>query len=299
MLDLTVVIVNYRCWDMLSKCLKSLDKQTVPIKKVIVSDNFSNDGRISDFKKQFPWVDWVEEKINGGFSYGCNAGARLADSKWLLFLNPDTEIPSDCLEGLLTHCDKNPNYKLISIKQIKSNGENCFPYGIFPNALNVLGPLRSLERNIIRRTQSKKAINSNSVGSPDWISGAFVLIRLSDFKKLTSWDEFFWMYYEDIDLSKRASELGMKRVLLNDWHCIHDHGGASRKTTDITILTKAEVIISSHKYIQKHFKGISRLLAHTLVFGSTFIELSILSVFSKIKRGILKKLLSYWFKVKT
>ena len=170
MLDLTVVIVNYRCWDMLSKCLKSLDKQTVPIKKVIVSDNFSNDGRISNFKKQFPWVDWVEEKINGGFSYDCNAGARLADSKWLLFLNPDTEIPSDCLEGLLTHCDKNPNYKLISIKQIKSNGENCFPYGIFPNALNVLGPLRSLERNIIRRTQSKKAINSNSVGSPDWIS---------------------------------------------------------------------------------------------------------------------------------
>ena len=44
MLDLTVVIVNYRCWDMLSKCLESLHKQSLPIKKVVVADNFSNDG---------------------------------------------------------------------------------------------------------------------------------------------------------------------------------------------------------------------------------------------------------------
>ena len=296
MLNLTVVIVNYRCWDMLSKCLESLRRQSTPIMKVVVADNFSNDGILATFKEKFSWVHWAEEPINGGFSYGCNAGAKLADTEWVLFLNPDTEIPEKCLESLLAHCNNQPDYKLISIKQIDSNGKNCCPYGIFPNAFNVIGAFRSLERNLFKRSQSKKALNTVSVGYPDWISGAFVLIRLEDYKKLGSWDELFWMYYEDIDLSKRAAQLGMKRVLLNDWYCIHNHGGASRKNINTTILTKSEVIISSHKYIQKHFTGITKLIGQSFIFISTFLELGALSLFSKIKRGMFKKLLGYWFR---
>ena len=141
-------------------------------------------------------------------------------------------------------------------------------------------------------------MGATSVGYPDWISGAFVLIRLEDFKKLGSWDDFFWMYYEDIDLSKRAANLGMKRVLLNNWYCIHNHGGASRKNIDTTILTKSEVLISSHKYIKKHFALIAKPIAHGLVFGSSFLELSVLFLFSKVKRGMFKKLLGYWFGAK-
>ena len=298
MLDLTIVIVNYRCWNMLSKCLESLAKQTVKIKKVIVTDNFSNDGMLRSFKEKFSWVHWQEEPTNGGFSYGCNAGARLAETKWVLFLNPDTEIPETCFESLIPYCDENFDYKLISIKQVNSDGKDCFPYGVFPNTFNLLGPLRSFERNIIRRSQSKKIMGATSVGYPDWISGAFVLIRLEDYKKLGSWDEFFWMYYEDIDLSKRAANLGMKRVLLNNWYCIHNHGGASRKNIDTTILTKSEVLISSHKYIKKHFALIAKPIAHGLVFGSSFLELSVLFLFSKVKRGMFKKLLGYWFGAK-
>jgi len=298
MLDLTVVIVNYRCWDMLSKCLESLNKQSLSIKKVVVADNFSNDGVLPSFKEKFAWVHWAEEDVNGGFSYGCNAGARLADTEWVLFLNPDTEIPENCFERLLAHCEQQPDYRLISIKQIDSNGKDCCPYGIFPNAFNVIGPLRSLERSLFKRSQSKSEMSTVSVGYPDWISGAFVLMRLEDYKKLESWDEFFWMYYEDIDLSKRAAQLGMKRVLLNDWHCIHNHGGASRKNINTTILTKSEVVISSHKYIQKHFGGAAKLIAHSFIFTTTFLELGLLSLFSKVKRGMFKKLLGYWFGVK-
>jgi len=298
MLDLTVVIVNYRCWDMLSKCLESLHKQSLPIKKVVVADNFSNDGVLPSFKEKFAWVHWAEEDVNGGFSYGCNAGARLANTEWVLFLNPDTEIPENCFESLLAHCEQQPDYRLISIKQIDSNGKDCYPYGIFPNAFNVIGPLRSLERSLFKRSQSKSEMSTVSVGYPDWISGAFVLMRLEDYKKLGSWDEFFWMYYEDIDLSKRAAQLGMKRVLLNNWHCIHNHGGASRKNISTTILTKSEVIISSHKYIQKHFGDAAKLIAHSFIFTTTFLELGLLSLFSKVKRGMFKKLLGYWFGVK-
>ncbi len=299
MLDLTIIIVNYRCWDKLSICLDSLKEHSTPIKKVMVIDNFSNDGKLQAFKKNYAWVCVVEEKINGGFAYGCNVGAQLADSQWVLFLNPDTEIPKTFFETLLPFCEKHPDYKLISVKQINNKGKNSHPYGVFPNMLNVIGPLRSLERNLFKRSQSKRNISKKEIAYPDWISGAFILIRLEDYKKLGGWDDYFWMYYEDIDICKRANKLGMKRVILNKWTCIHNHGGASRKNIDTTILTKAEVIISLHKYIRKHFKGLIKGIALGLVFITTIIELGLLSLFSKIKKGILKKMFSYWFGSKT
>lgn len=295
MLDLTIVIVNYRCWDKLSICLDSLKKHTVPIKRVVVTDNYSNDGKIQGFKKKYPWVHFIESEINGGFSYGCNIGAKLADSHWVLFLNPDTEIPKTFFETLLPFCDKHFDYKLISVRQEDSKGRDSYPYGIFPNMLNVIGLFRSLERNLFKKSQSKRNISKRKVAFPDWISGSFVLIRLEDYKKLGGWDDYFWMYYEDIDFSKRADKLGMKRVILNQWTCTHNHGGASRKNIDTTILTKSEVIISSHKYILKHFKGVAKIFALTLIFISTLLELSLLSFFSKIKRGMFKKILKYWF----
>ena len=64
---------------------------------------------------------------------------------------------------------------------------------------------------------------------------------------------------------------------------------------DTKIKTKSEVIISSHKYAEKHFKSIGRIIAHTLIFISSFSELFIFSFFSKVKRGMFFIMLRYWF----
>jgi GT2 family glycosyltransferase len=295
MLDLSIVIVNYRCWDKLAVCLKSIKMQSVTIRKVIVVDNFSNDGELEIFSIKFNWVHFIKEQVNGGFSYGCNIGAQYANTKWILFLNPDTKIPKTCFENLIPFCDNNPDYRLISINQLGDQGKQTYPFGIFPNFLNVLSPIRSLERILFRPSQSKKVISQNQISFPDWISGSFILIRNDDFTKIGEWDESFWMYYEDIDLCKRAQNNQMKCVMLNQWSCIHSHGGASRKNIDTRIKTKSEVIISSHKYAEKHFKGIGRFIAHILIFISSIIELFIFSLFSKVKRGMFFVMLRYWF----
>ena len=295
MLDLSIVIVNYRCWDKLADCLKSIKTQSINIKKVIVVDNFSNDGKLEEFSYKFDWVHFIKEDINGGFSFGCNTGAHQADTKWILFLNPDTKIPKTCLENLIPFCDDNPDYRLISINQLGDQGKQTYPFGIFPNFLNVLSPIRSLERTFYKPSQSKKVISQNQISFPDWISGSFILIRNDDFIKIGKWDESFWMYYEDIDLCKRAQNNKMKCVMLNRWSCIHSHGGASRKNINTRIKTKSEVIISSHKYAEKHFKKIDRLIAHILIFISSFVELFIFSFFSKVKRGMFFNMLKYWF----
>jgi GT2 family glycosyltransferase len=294
MLDLAIVIVNYRSWSKLEDCLSSLDQQTEKIKKVIVVDNRSDDGILENFIKKFPWVVWIKNDTNAGFAAACNLGTQKTSSQWLLFLNPDTRLPKDCLKTLIPYCDQHPEFHLISIKQISESGKNTHPYGIFPNVLNSAGLLRSLERLILHPDQTKKAMAKNPIAFPQWISGSFVLVRKEHFDLIGGWDDRFWMYCEDIDLSKRAAEANLKRVILNEWKCLHFHGVSSRGSLKTKIKTKAAVTKSTHIYFEKHFSGINKKWAHQWLKFHKTVELYLLSFFDASKRETLKILIQFW-----
>ena len=297
-IDLNVVIVNYRSWEKLDKCLNSIKNQKSIPKSIVVVDNYSNDKVISGFKERFTWVHWIQNDENYGFSKGCNIGAENTKTKWLLFLNPDTIIPKDCFTTLIPYCDLNEKFHLITIKQLDQNSKNTHPYGIFPNTLNLFPLFRSIERNFIKYKQSKRSLSKNKIGFPDWISGSFILIRNVDFKKINKWDEDYWMYCEDIDLSRKAFKLGLNRVILNSWKCTHTHGGASRIDQKTKIKTKTEVVISTYKYINKNFYKKFRLVSICSYLMLKFLELIIQAPFSIIKRRMLISLITYFIKIK-
>ena len=93
MLDIAIVIVNYRSWPKLEGCLSSLDHQTEKAEKVVVVDNRSDDGVLESFMEKFSWVEWIKNDTNAGFAAACNLGAQNISNRWLLFLNPDTRLP--------------------------------------------------------------------------------------------------------------------------------------------------------------------------------------------------------------
>ena len=296
MLNLSIVIVNYRSWSKLESCLLSIYQQKQKVKKVVIVDNLSDDGVIEDFVKKFPWVEWVKNDSNAGFAAGCNLGAQNCSSKWFLFLNPDTRLPKDCLATLIPYCDQHPDFHLITIKQLSESGKNTHPYGVFPNVWNSAGIVRSLSRLIFQTDQTKKAISTSPITFPHWISGSFVLLRKKHFDLLGGWDDQFWMYCEDIDLSKRGEEKGLLRVLLNQWECLHSHGVSSRANKKTKVLTKAEVIKSTHIYIEKHFIGKNKKWAHQWLRFHKSIELTIIGLIDPSKKEILKILNPYWRK---
>ena len=294
MLDLSIVIVNYRSWSKLENCLHSLHPEKQKTKKIIVVDNNSGDNILDRFIEKFPWVDWVKNDINAGFAAGCNLGAEKVTTQWMLFLNPDTRLQRDCLPTLISYCDQHPDFHLITIKQTDEKGNNTHPYGVFPNAWNSNGLVRSLQRFLLLPDQTKKALSSNKIGFPHWISGSFVLLRKEHFELLGGWDEKFWMYFEDVDLCKRAADIGLSRILLNQWECLHYHGVSSRGDNKTKILTKAEVIKSHHKYIEKNFVGKNRKLAHRWLMIQKITEFTVLGAFDKTKKAMLKKLKPFW-----
>lgn len=291
MTSLSIVIVSYRCWQRLDACLKSIQSQSLDFLEVIVVDNHSNDGKIKDFIQQHPTVQFIQQEINGGFAQACNKGASIAKGEWILYLNPDTILEPDTLSPLIQKTNSEPDWKLIGIKQLDEKGKDTYPFGLFLQWWNVWPPIRSIQRLIAWKKYSKKQWSADSISYPDWISGSFVLIRAADIKTIGGWDERFWMYCEDMDLSKAAEKLGWKRVMYNNIQCMHSHGGSSRINPKVKAITKSAVIISNFKYINKHMGAPGKWIAQISLMLITLINLLIAIPFSSTKRQMVTELI--------
>lgn len=294
--SLSIIIVSYRCWDKLSVCLDSIQLQTLDFLEVIVVDNDSNDGQAPSFIEKYPTVNFIHQNTNGGFAQACNRGAKEAKGDWLLFLNPDTILAPNTLEPLLHKTNSCPDWKLTAIKQLDEKGRDTYPFGLFAKWWNVWPPMRSIERLLKKNQYGKKALSERSIAFPDWLSGSFILIRKADFSVLGGWDERFWMYSEDMDLSKRAFDLGWKRVLYNELQCTHSHGGSSRANAKVKAITKTAVIVSNYKYICKHLSPPGKWIAIATQVIVVGLELILLSPFSASKRNILARLFKQMLK---
>jgi len=130
--SISIITVNYRSWSRLKQCLDSVYQQWNENVEMIVVDNFSNDGKADDFVKDYPWVKFILQDINGGFAQACNKGASVAKGNWLLFLNPDSVLEPGVLERLLNRAGNEPSWKLIGIKQYSEDGKDQHQYGNFP-----------------------------------------------------------------------------------------------------------------------------------------------------------------------
>lgn len=291
MISLSIIIVNYRSWNRLDACLKSIASQEMDDIEVIVVDNHSDDGRANEFIADHLQVRFILQEINGGFAQACNKGAEHAHGNWLLFLNPDTILNTSVLKPLLERVEKEEDWKLIGIRQLNDNGRDTHPHGIFLKWWNVWAPVRSLERLIKGAQFSKHYLSTTPVSYPDWISGSFVLIRKNDMVQLGGWDERFWMYCEDMDLSKRAAELGWRRAMYNEISCIHSHGGSSRINPETKAITKTEVMISTIRYLKKYNSPVKFGFAMDMYFLPRIMEAVISYPFSPLTRAIVKRFL--------
>ena len=281
--SLSIIIVNYKSWLVLEKCLKSILSQDLDDIEVIIIDNNSNDDLITKFKKKYTNFKWISNKINAGFSKACNQGAKIAKNQYYLFLNPDTELEKNCLVKLKSNINNFPN-SILSISQLDTVGNIRFPYGSFLSIRTFNGIIRFLDR--LFSLENRKIDNKKLFIKPNWVSGSFLLIDNKNFNKLSGWDEDYWMYYEDMDLCKRAINIGIDIVLINSTSCTHHHGKSSKVNLKTRVKAKTHSIKSGVIFIEKHYSGAYQKILKFLYLSSRIIELLILSPFSKVKRLI-------------
>ena len=299
---ISVIIVNYKSWKPLGLCLEALlaiDLTDYQL-EIVVVDNQSNDGELHDFQQQYPLVHFYLNAGNCGFAHGCNYGAQKARGNHFLFLNPDTIPTERNILSLIKTYIQYPALGILGMVQHNERGKQQHFQKPLPSPIAVFGPIRALYSLLLF---SKKRMLSEHLQLVPWITGSCVLISKKWFEKVQGWDTDFWMYSEDIALSKAIQNNGGQVAILLEPSLLHSHGGASRINPQTTALTKLEVMISRHVYISKYQSVSTKYISHflTIINHILIASLGVLLTFNKnknkSKRILLGSLRKYYSNV--
>lgn len=267
-MELSIVTVNFRCWDHLQTALDGLlpARQLVEDRwEIIVVDNDSGGNELEQFRERYGKVRFLENAGNLGFASGNNLGARHATGEYLLFMNPDVVADPAQVEMLLQEKKAHPDISLMTASQFDGRGRLQKSFDRFPDLLTYFRSVRNLMRKLQPGRNPDPRQERDNIVHCDWISGSLLMLSRQDFEHLGGWSEDYWMYAEDADFCRRAADRGMARALTPSAQFTHLHGGATRRDPEVTLITKSEVMISAHVYIDRHFRGIHRLANHGIV----------------------------------
>lgn len=226
-----VVIVNWNSGELLVKAVESVSTNASSlVGKIIVVDNASNDASLRGLEI-YPNVIVVPQDCNLGFGKASNIGAKLSDAEYILFFNPDASLGAGVLKDVLDFMD-NPKNSLIHVCGIALRDE-C---GRVSRSCSRIPTPRSMFFHIIGVDRffpslgfvmAEWAHDCNRF--VDHVIGAFYFIRRSVFVELGGFDERFFVYLEDLDLSKKISENGGLVYFFASAVSDHVGGGSSRK----------------------------------------------------------------------
>jgi GT2 family glycosyltransferase len=257
-LQLSVIIVNYNVRHFLEQCLYSVQKAIASLQaEVIVVDNNSSDNSINYLQPKFSSVVFLVNNENAGFAKACNQGLKLAKGKYILFLNPDTIVPEDCFQKCLGFFDSHPDAGALGIKMLDGSGHFLKESKrSFPSPMTSLFKLFGLARLFPRsKTFSKYHLgylDENKNHEVDVLAGAFLMVRKEVLDKVGGFDEIFFMYGEDVDLSYRIQKSGYKNYYFSGSSVIHFKGESTRKGS----LNYVKLFYNAMSiFVRKHYGG--------------------------------------------
>lgn len=225
---LDVVIVSYRCRELLRRCLASVERHAPEGTRVWVVDNDSRDGSAELVRAEFPWVTLFESGENAGFARATNRGIAAGGAPYVLALNPDTELHEDTLPTLLRLLGEHPEVGIVGPRLERPDGS--FDHASrrsFPTLLGALGHFSGIGRRLERGPLAQYRAPDVERGPVDAVNGAFMLIRRAALEQVGLFDEGYWMYMEDLDLCFRFKEAGWVTWYEPSATALHVKGGSA------------------------------------------------------------------------
>ena len=227
----SVTIVNWNAGTQLHACVDSVIQYGRPlVEQIIVVDNGSTDGSETAIEG-LPSVTLIHAGANLGFGRACNLGAANSNSEFLLFLNPDARLFPDTLSKAVDFMQRPENAKvgICGVQLVDQGGDIARSCARFPSPQNLVAYAIGLDRSFPRLGHFMGEWDHATTRQVDHVIGAFFLIRRCVFDALHGFDETFFVYLEDLDLSYRAKQLQWTSVYLADVQAFHAGGGASNQ----------------------------------------------------------------------
>ena len=270
---LSIVIVSYNASYFLEQCLFSVRKAIQSIScEVIVVDNASQDGTADMVRHSFPEIKLIANHDNPGFAKANNQAVMLSKGKYVLFLNPDTIIPEDCLSECIRFMESNPLAGACGLRMIDGSGQYLpeskrghptawASFTKMTGLSTLFGSSRFFASYYLGHLDARR------VQVVDALAGAFMLVSKSLFDVTGGFDERFFMYAEDIDLSYRIRQQQYNNYYLPSPAIIHFKGESTEK---------------NEQYVSRFYKAMEQFVEKHRETGSAFIH-------ALIKKGILLK----------
>lgn len=253
---ISVVIVHWNTPELLRQQLVCLDGRKDI--EIIVVDNASKPTK--ELLKCFTTLKQnnvviIKNRENKGFAKANNQGARIARGEWLLFLNPDVLLTTDNILELVTNAEK-------------LHMDACSPE---PSSKNYKKPLPTWYSLLIEFTPLRRFFPIDIVSKTYTLTGGCLLIQSDTFNKLGGWDERFFLWFEDSDLTKQLIDQGYKTGWVNIPHK-HIGGASIRKLSEDK--QKKLFFTSMKKYADKHFNWLEKQLVNMVIFWNLHITRS-------------------------
>jgi len=237
--DLSIVIISWNVRELLRCCLDSIQESLKGEKgkgllvETIVFDNGSADGSADMVREDFPWVHLMESEVNLGFTKGNNLAIGQSEGRYILLLNPDTEVVGDALGTMVAYMEAHPRVGALGPQLLNPDGTTQSSRRRFPTLATaflestVLQPWfqgsRILERYYLLDRPD------DETQPVDWVVGAALLIRREALHQVGPLDEEFFMYSEELDWCYRLKAQGWDVVYLPTAQVVHQEGRSSEQ----------------------------------------------------------------------
>ncbi len=256
--DLSVVIVNYNVKAFLEQCLIAIERARGDLNiEVFVVDNASVDGSQAMVRKRFPNVELIENSRNVGFATANNQALKRAQGEYVLIINPDTLIQEDTLVVLKQYLDQDPSVGAVGCKllnpdgsfQIASRRSFPTPWVAFSR---IVGLSLLFPKSRLFGKYNLTYLDPDIETEVDVLAGSLMMMRRSVLGQVGFFDEEYFMYGEDIDLSYRIKKAGWRIVYTPKTKVIH-YKGESTKKSDFSVITNfySTMLV----FVRKHFSG--------------------------------------------
>ena len=218
------VVVTYDALPWIEQCLASV----AGIETVVV-DNGSSDGTVDVVRERFPQVR-VLESSNDGLAAGWNRGIAEIGSEHVLVLNADAWLVEDALSRLVAAADRHPRAAAIGPKLLNPDGSLQRSVRGFPTTWRLATEYLYL-RKLAPRSRSLNAFygagfDHESERAVEWVMGACFLLRRNAYDEVGPFDERFFLFSEEVDWMRRATDRGWSVVFTPEARCVHVSGAA-------------------------------------------------------------------------
>lgn len=271
---ISVIIVNWNAGRQLATCIQSVVNSSKGlVQKIVVVDNASTDDSLEQIGA-IENVEIIRAEKNLGFGCACNLGALRCSSEYILFLNPDAEVYESTFGGLRGYLSSGvpQSVGIVGIQLVDETGHIARSCTRFPGPVAFTVGALGVDRIFPKLGHFMSEWPHDESRIVDHVIGAFYVVRRDVFNALGGFDERFFLYLEDLDLSLRAKQAGWDTVFLANIQAFHAGGGTSCQ------IKARRLFYATRSKLQYAFKHFSLSGALMVLLATLLLELPVRTV---------------------